>query len=81
MYIIQEIQTSNNVAAFLPPEQFPDRVAAESAFYLKCGAAVISQVPIHTIMTYTEEGFQIKELTKCFAHEAQPEPENVFDVG
>ena len=75
MYIIQEIQTTNGTAAFLPPEQYNDRASAESAFYLKCGSAVISAVPIHTVMTYTEEGFEIPELTKCFKHGFQPEPQ------
>ena len=75
MFIIQEIQTTNGTAAFLPPEQYTERGAVESAFYLKCGSAVISTVPIHTVMTYTEEGFPIPELTKCFKHDVQPEPE------
>lgn len=69
MYIVQEIQTTGGVATFLPPEQYLERSAAESAFYLKCGAACVSSIPIHTIITYTEEGYQIKELTKCFMHQ------------
>ena len=67
-YIIQEIQTTNGQPAFLPQEAYQTRPEAESAFYLKCGSAVISAVPVHTVMTYTEEGFQIPELTKCFKH-------------
>lgn len=67
-YIIQEIQTTNGNPAFLPQESYADRPSAESAFYLKCGSAVISDVPVHTVMTYTEEGFPIPELTKCFKH-------------
>lgn len=70
-YIIQEIQTTNGVPAFLPQETHQTRQEAESAFYLKCGYAVISSVPVHTVMTYTEKGFAIPELTKCFEHEAQ----------
>ena len=70
-YIIQEIQTTDGQPAFLPQESYQDRQAAESAFYLKCGSAVISTVPVHTVMTYTEEGFCIPELTKCFKHEEQ----------
>ena len=67
-YIIQEIQTTDGVPAFLPQEAYQDRASAESAFYLKCGSAVVSAVPVHTVMTYTEEGFPIPELTKCFKH-------------
>lgn len=69
-FIVQEIQTTNGTPAFLPQEAYATREQAESAFYLKCGSAVISAVPVHTIMTYTEEGFAIPELTKCFKHEA-----------
>ena len=71
-YIIQEIQTTGGVPAFLPQEAYQTRDLAESAFYLKCGSAVISQVEKHTVMTYTEEGFAIPELTKCFKHEVAP---------
>ena len=70
-YVIQEIQTTNGVPAFLPQEAYHDRASAESAFYLKCGSAVISAVPVHTVMTYTEKGFPIPELTKCFEHGAE----------
>ena len=68
-FIIQEIQTTNGIPAFLPQEAYQDRQAAESAFYFKCGYAVASSVPVHTVMTYTEEGFAIPELTKCFKHD------------
>lgn len=74
-YIIQEIQTTNGQPAFLPPEAYQDRKSAESAFYLKCGSAVISTVPVHTVMCYTEEGFCIEELTKCFKHPETTTPE------
>ena len=77
-YIVQEIQTTNGTPAFLPQEAYQTRQEAESAFYLKCGSAVISAVPVHTVMTYTEEGFAIPELTKCFKHDAvTPTPEAV----
>ena len=67
-FIVQEIQTTNGQPAFLPQEAYQTRAEAESAFYLKCGSAVISSVPVHTVMCYTEEGFAIPELTKCFKH-------------
>ena len=69
-FIVQEIQTTNGSSALITPEVYQTRAQAESAFYLKCGSAVISQVPIHTIMVYTEEGFPIPELTKCFKHDS-----------
>lgn len=67
-YIVQEIQTTGNTTVLATPETYSTRQAAESAFYLKCGSAVISSVPKHTIMVYTEEGFVIEELVKCFDH-------------
>lgn len=68
MYILQEIQTTNGQTALLPAAVYDTRQAAESAFYMTCGAAVISEVEKHTVMVYTEEGFPIPELTKCFEH-------------
>ena len=69
MYIVQEIQTNGDQTALVPAVTYPTREAAESAFYMICGAAVISSVEKHTVMVYTEEGFAIPELTKCFKHE------------
>ena len=68
MFIIQEMQTSNGVTALLPAIQKATRTEAESAFYMICASACVSAVPVHTVTVFTEEGFQIKELTKCFTH-------------
>lgn len=68
MYILQEIQTNNGTTSLLTPVQRATRAEIESAFYMTCGSAVISQVPTHTVMVYTDEGFPIPELTKCFKH-------------
>jgi hypothetical protein len=70
MYKILEMQTdANGHTAFLPIVEKATRPETESAYYMKCGAACISTVPIHTIMTFTEEGVLVKELTKCFKHQ------------
>ena len=68
-YIVQEMQTTGNTTALVAPVVYPNRPEAESAFYTTCGAAVVSSVPVHTVMVYTEEGFPIPELIKCFKHE------------
>lgn len=73
MYIIQEIQTTNGVPAFLPAEQRATRPAAESVVYAKWASACDSNVPVHTVMTFTEEGTVIPELTKCFKHGGEGE--------
>ena len=70
MYIVQEIQTTGSNVSLLPAEVYPTREAAESAYFFKCGAAVVSSVPVHTVMVFTEEGFPVKELIKCFEHTA-----------
>lgn len=69
MYIVQEIQTNSGVTALLPAIVKNTREEAESAFYTICGSAVVSDVEKHTVTVITDEGFQIKELTKCFKHE------------
>lgn len=69
MFILKEIQTNEEgIPAFLPEVTRETRQEIESAFYLTCGSAVISSIPVHTIMVFTEEGFVIPELTKCFKH-------------
>ena len=67
-YILQEIQTTNGVTALCPPVVYNTREEAESAFYMTCGNAVISQVELHTVMVYTSTGAVIGELCKCFRH-------------
>lgn len=56
MFILQEIQTTNNQTALLPAENYANRNAAESAFHLKLGSAAISSVNIHTVILYDEYG-------------------------
>ena len=70
-YIVQEIQTTGDQTALVTPAVYTNREDAESAFYTTCGYAVKSAVEKHTVMVYTEEGFPIPELTKCFKHEEQ----------
>lgn len=68
MYIIQEIQTSGGKTALLPAVQKKTLAEAESAFYQIASSACISAVEEHTVMVYTEQGFLVQELTKCFRH-------------
>lgn len=69
-FIVQELQTdANGNTALLPAEVRSTIEDASSLFYQKCGYAVVSSVPIHTIVTYNDEGFVIPELRKCFKHQ------------
>ena len=56
MYIIQEIQTENNVTALVPAITEEDKGQAESKFLTACAAACISSVDIHTVIWYDEHG-------------------------
>lgn len=60
MYIIQEIQTSNNQTALVPAATFTDRSEAESNYHMKLGAAAISAVQVHTVVMFDEHGNTIK---------------------
>ena len=56
MYILQEIQTTNNTTALVPTRTFADKNEAESAFHLALASAAISEVEVHTVMLYDEHG-------------------------
>ena len=56
MYIVQEIQTTNNQTALLPAETYLDKNAAESVLHLKLGSAAISTINVHTVILYDEHG-------------------------
>ena len=74
MYIIQEMQTDQyGITAFLPAVQKQHYDEAESEFYYKCGAAAVSSVPLHAVMTYTEDARAIPELCKAFRHYSNSE--------
>ena len=68
-FIVQEIQVdANGTAALLPPEVRTSLAEASSLFYQKCGYAVVSSVPVHTIVTYTDEGLVVQGLRATFKH-------------
>ena len=66
MYIIQEIQTTNNSSALLPAITKSDLNEAESAFHSICAAAAISNVTVHTAIVYDEHGSVI--MSKFYEH-------------
>lgn len=66
MYIIQEIQTTNNQTALVPAVTFTDRNEAESNYHMKLGAAAISSVQVHTVVMFDEHGNTIKR--DCYEH-------------
>ena len=60
MYIIQEIQTSGATSALTPAVTYTNQGQAESAFHMKCGAAAISSVNVHTVIMYDEYGNMLR---------------------
>ncbi len=71
MYIIQEMQTTNNQTALVPALTYTDKNQAESAYHTALAAAAISPVQVHTVVMFDEHGNTLK---RDF-YEHQPEPE------
>lgn len=56
MYILQEIQTTNNNTALVPATTYTDKHEAESAFHMALGAAAVSSVTVHAVVLLDEHG-------------------------
>jgi len=69
MYIIQEIQTNNNVSSFLPAIVKVNKDEAESAYHMILASAAISAVQIHTAMMFNEYGEIL--MRESYTHNAQ----------
>ena len=67
MYIIYEMQTTNNDTAIVTPVKDPDINVARQAYYLACAAASVSSVQEHTVMLVNHHGTVIE--SKEFRHE------------
>ena len=71
MYIIQEIQTSNNQTALLPAITKTDKNEMESTVHSILASAAVSSVQVHTVLVYDEHGNTIRREF----YEHLPEPE------
>ena len=69
MYIVIEIQTSEQVATIV--NAYEDRNEAEQKYHMILSAAAVSQVPKHGAVMLTDEGVRLKG--ECYIHE-QEEP-------
>ena len=73
MYIVIEMQTTTGSTAVISTA-YSDINIAQQAFYSTCSFAVVSSVPVHTVMLVSETGRVIK--CECFSHpEDKPEPD------
>ena len=72
MYIIQEIQTTDNTTALVPALTYTDKNQAESAYHTALASAAVSPVTVHTVLMYDEHGNVVK--SGFFEHIQQPTP-------
>lgn len=64
MYLVLEIQTLwNGQVSFLPIAPYEDLSEAMSRYYSILASAELSNLPKHTAMVFTEEGFVV--ASKC----------------
>lgn len=68
MYIIQELQTNNNVTILTPAITENDPQEAESKFLLACSYAVKSNVQVHTVICIDEHGNNCFGSPKYYEH-------------
>ena len=57
VYIVVEIQTNNDGTVGTLVNSYNDRNVAESKFHQVLSAAAISQLPVHSCVLMTNEGF------------------------
>ena len=69
MYIVMEIQTSEQVATIV--NAYDNRNEAEQKYHQILSAAAVSTVPKHGAVMLTDEGVRLKG--ECYIHE-QEEP-------
>lgn len=71
VYIIIEIQKSNNgTAAIVPPASYTDQAQAEQAYHTALAAAAVSQVDVHSVAMLNDIGMRVKGET--YYHGTQP---------
>lgn len=67
MYIIQEIQTdAQGNVAMLPAVIRATQNEAESEYHIKLGYAAISNVAVHAVTMYANDGFPL--MHGCYRH-------------
>lgn len=66
-YILIEMQTSGASTAIVTPQTFTDWNQGLHAFLLAEAAAVISNVPVHTVCLLSDDGRLLK--TASYMHE------------
>ena len=55
-FLVEEIQTFDNGTISILPYSYDTRAEAEHQFYLLLAAAVVSELPLHTVVLMTNAG-------------------------
>lgn len=63
MYIVIEMQKTENNMAIVPPVTYNTMDAADAAYHSQLAAASVSTVPVHTVFMVNEYGDLIKAET------------------
>lgn len=67
MYIVIELQkTADDVPVANIVNSFDNLAQAESKYYSILASAAISQIPVHSAIIVSEEGFPVKH--QCYKH-------------
>lgn len=65
-YLVTEIQRTATATA-TPTYAYDDRNHAEAKYHSLLSGAAISEVPVHSVMLFTDEGFLLE--SKCYKHD------------
>ena len=72
--IVTEVQKFANDQISTPSYAYDDMNAAEAKFHSVLASAAVSQLPVHSCIMFSEEGFPLRH--ECYKHDAvTPEPE------
>ena len=66
MYIVIELQKSADGAVSNIVNSYNSLEEAESKYYSILAAAALSQIPVHSAIIVSEEGFPVKH--QCYKH-------------
>ena len=81
-YLVTEVQSFPSGATATPTYAYDSEVlgsvdkaltAATAKYHSLLAGAAVSQVPMHSVIMYTDEGFYVR--SEKFEHEVQPTPE------
>lgn len=73
MFIVLELQATENDVAIVPPVKYQTRAEAEQAYHQALSFAAVSTVHVHSVLLMTGEG-QV-ERSESYKHGGDNEPE------